>query len=475
MLFRSYNFETKNLVLKNQLHKKFELNAENIREKLFYNISNEEFESIINWINGSRKNNKPSNYIFKFKPNNFQANNWKISYIFYYPTTLYDPEILICITKKIENITENLDELQETIKEIKLTESVKTHFLSHLSHELRTPLNILSGFSEILLNDKSNFLPEYNEAISFAGKSLLSQLNSISDYISILNNTYKISPKEIDIWQLLYDLKSVFLKNYSGNARIMLVNNQDSTIIINDYDLIYSALYKIIENALNNTEDGYILIEYLVKDNNLNIIISDTGKGIKNRDINKIFLPFEKTDDFMPGVGLGLPTVKMIAKYIGADINIITEENIGTSITFSINNYEKIRSGYATIFSENIVDLSKSNLPIYFFSNDKINSSYSLKNVLINYRIKYFKNKDKFEKSLINDRPLLFIIDIENNEFLKEKIYDIIYKYNSNKKIIELHNDTIENQHNNDDNKWVLYLKKPISIVKLKETILNCI
>ena len=139
-----------------------------------------------------------------------------------------------------------------------------------------------------------------------------------SDLISILNNTYKISPKEIDIWQLLYDLKSVFLKNYSGNARIMLVNNQDSTIIINDYDLIYSALYKIIENALNNTEDGYILIEYLVKDNNLNIIISDTGKGIKNRDINKIFLPFEKTDDFMPGVGLGLPTVKMIAKYIVA-------------------------------------------------------------------------------------------------------------------------------------------------------------
>ena len=288
---------------------------------------------------------------------------------------------------------------------------MKTHFLTHLSHELRTPLNIITGFSELLLNDKNNYQTEYNHAISIANKSLLYQINSISEYISIINNQFKIVPHYIALWDFLIVLKNEYNNGENSSVRIMLVNMKDDSTVLSDKYLLHIALSKLLDNAINNTTSGYILIEYVVSDGKVDIIVTDSGSGIKTNDINRVVLPFEKSDEFSSGVGLGLPIVKTIALKLGAEIKISSEVGIGTSIYFTINTKSDFIPYISTYENEyNDMVANKKKKVIFIFGDNDSLSLFSLKNIFPHYNFKIFYDEEQFIEAQYEERPNLFKI-----------------------------------------------------------------
>ncbi len=466
-----YNINEKKIILPNGVINNFKFNHNQTRRFLFKNISECDFKIIDKWLEKAIEENR-FNYLFLKTENDKQlANNWNHNYLYFTPGSDIDSANLLCITKEIDEINNNKYELEKIIKHIKYSESVKTHFLTHLSHELRTPLNIITGFSEIMLNDKNNYSIEYNQAIAIANKSLLSQINSISDYISIVTNDYKVAPQNVYLWSFINDLKNEYEEKNNHFIRIMFVNNKDNLVLLTDKYLLKIAINKLIDNSVNNTTSGYIIIEYIETDNDIDIIVTDSGTGIKDNDINRVVLPFEKADEFSEGVGLGLTIVKSIAQKLGAEIRITSEIGVGTSIHFTINT----QSDFIPYISTYDNDKALSNLGkvkiIYIFCSDNNYSTFSLKNIFPDYIFRLFTVENEMIDALDEENPSMFIVDVDDEKRKNHVVENIIKFICPNKTIIICESEHVRSLIDTDERD--IYLNKPVSIIKIREHIIS--
>lgn len=471
------NIEKKKIIMQNGAINNFKLDYGFSKRFMFKNLDEYDFDIFKKWYLNSIAEKKFSFFFLKIKNDKNLSNKWNNNYLYYIPGSDIETENIICITKEVDEINNNKYELEKIIRHIKHSESVKTHFLTHLSHELRTPLNIITGFSELLLNDKNNYQTEYNHAISIANKSLLSQINSISEYISIINNQFKIVPHYIALWDFLNSLKNEYNNGENSSVRIMLVNMKDDSTVLSDKYLLHIALSKLLDNAINNTTSGYILIEYVVSDGKVDIIVTDSGSGIKTNDINRVVLPFEKSDEFSSGVGLGLPIVKTIALKLGAEIKISSEVGIGTSIYFTINTKSDFIPYISTYENEyNDMVANKKKKVIFIFGDNDSLSLFSLKNIFPHYNFKIFYDEEQFIEAQYEERPNLFIIDIENRQRRNYIINDVIRQISPNKKIIICRclyeKDDSGNSISDNLN---LFINKPIAIPEMREQIITAL
>ena len=227
--------------------------------------------------------------------------------------------------------------------------TAKTEFLSSMSHEIRTPLNAIVGFSNMLLEDKT--LPdsakdEVNDIV-MASDNLLEIVNGILDISKIEAGKLEIVNTEYDFNKVTTELIAL-TKGRLGDKPIELITKIDDTIprvLYGDASRLKQICVNILTNAVKYTKEGSITfsINSVVKNDVCRLIISveDTGIGIKQENINKLFNKFERLDlednVTIEGTGLGLAITKKLVDLMHGKIVVQSVYGKGSKFTVSID------------------------------------------------------------------------------------------------------------------------------------------
>ena len=227
--------------------------------------------------------------------------------------------------------------------------TAKTEFLSSMSHEIRTPLNAIVGFSNMLLDDKN--LPDSAKdevnGIVMASDNLLEIVNGILDISKIEAGKLEIVNTEYDFNKVTTELIAL-TKGRLGDKPIELITKIDDTIprvLYGDASRLKQICVNILTNAVKYTKEGSITfsINSIIKNDVCRLIISveDTGIGIKQENINKLFNKFERLDleenITIEGTGLGLAITKKLVDLMHGAIVVQSVYGKGSKFTVSID------------------------------------------------------------------------------------------------------------------------------------------
>ncbi|MHB1687359.1 MAG: sensor histidine kinase [Ignavibacteriaceae bacterium] len=225
-------------------------------------------------------------------------------------------------------------------KEMSLNK-MKTAFLENMSHEIRTPFNAIVGYSEII--DECIQNQEYDailELISSFKDVLARVLNLFTNIVEV----FQIYSGEIELELVTLNcnqvLKSVYNKklteaeNKKLNFQLALGN--EGLNIKTDWIKLEKIVDSLVNNAIKYTDEGSIVISSIIENDKVRIVISDTGKGIEDKDIKKLFEPFVQSEDAYvrnyEGAGLGLTIAYQLTKLMNGNFEIKSEKNKGTRI-----------------------------------------------------------------------------------------------------------------------------------------------
>lgn len=272
-----------------------------------------------------------------------------------------------------DHLSKKNEELEEAKKKAEEASKLKTQFISTISHELRTPLYGVVGITNMLSDEHKELANSpLVSSLKFSARYLLSlvndllQINKIEEQKVVLENlTFNITDEIETVASSLS-----FIAERNGNQVIVDVDPNIPEYLIGDKLRLSQILMNLTSNALKFTSKGKVYISVFLEKKNgnscyLNFKIQDTGIGISENDLEKIFDKFvqidRKEDDYQ-GAGLGLSIVKKLIELFNSDITVTSKENEGTAFTFTIA-FESDEAKVREIINNIHVDLS--NTPHY--------------------------------------------------------------------------------------------------------------
>jgi len=244
-------------------------------------------------------------------------------------------------------------EMSEKLIAARKQNRAKTTFLAKMSHEIRTPMNAIIGMAELALRkDMSSIVREEIVTIKRAGTNLLSVINDILDFSKIESGKLVIVPKGYHLSSLIHDVTSI-IRAQLVESKIRFDLKIDSKIpnmLFGDEARIRQIFLNILGNAIKYTCDGFIAFSVNGKITGDTIIltasITDSGRGIKSEDLEKLFGDFIQVDitanKDVEGTGLGLAITKNLVETMGGSIEV--ESEYGKGSTFIITLPQKILS-----------------------------------------------------------------------------------------------------------------------------------
>ena len=275
----------------------------------------------------------------------------------------------------------------------------KSDFLSSMSHEIRTPLNAIVGFSEDIQNHKENADPIIVEDANYileASKTLLEIVGNILDLNKIESNKMELIEETYNFKneiEILARINSTRIGEKSIDFKIDIAPDIPYELY-GDKTHMKQILNNLLSNAFKYTEKGEIVfsVKCINQDDTCNLIMSvkDTGKGIKSKDINKLFNKFERLDVEMnsttEGTGLGLAITKNLVEMMGGKINV--QSRFGEGSMFMVRIPQKI------------ITMSE---PIKENASNKIKNEKSIETTNLNKQDETNNSKYKNKKILIVD------------------------------------------------------------------------
>jgi len=245
-------------------------------------------------------------------------------------------------------------ELSESVMTAQEASRAKSDFLSSMSHEIRTPMNAIIGMAELLGHEQLNERQMgYVGDITVSSKSLLGIINDILDFSKIESGKLELNPVDYELITLINNIDSMFTYVAQKKAlefKVEFVGDLPDCLYGDDMRL-RQALTNICGNAVKFTEKGYIKLTITANPDRIIFRIEDTGMGIREEDIPKLFKAFEQLDKVknrsVVGTGLGLSITKAFVGLMGGEITVESEYGRGTAFTISIpvikGNAENIR------------------------------------------------------------------------------------------------------------------------------------
>ena len=216
-------------------------------------------------------------------------------------------------------------------------EKIREEFSANVSHELKTPLTSICGFAELLKNDMvaADDQKEIINSIYSESNRLLELIDEIIR-ISSLESSVTVKKEEVDLRELADEIAYHFkAKAEKKNIRISISGNEK---LMANRTMMWELLSNLLDNAIKyNKEDGSVKIDMSRDNNKLILSVEDTGIGIDNKDLDRIFERFYRVDKSRSkksgGTGLGLSIVKHIIKNHDGNLKVESELGKGTKIT----------------------------------------------------------------------------------------------------------------------------------------------
>jgi signal transduction histidine kinase len=237
------------------------------------------------------------------------------------------------------------EELGTTNARLLQANQLKSQFLASMSHELRTPLNSIIGFSKVLLNRLDGDLTErqetYIRSVHKSGTHLLGLINSILDFSRIEAGKVEVHAEEIDVAELVAECIESSLPLVRGKPlKVEKDVPRDLPPILADRTKVKQILLNLLGNAIKFTASGRVLVRVQGLGEQARVSVVDTGIGIREDDLPRLFEPFHRLHNAMSlkvgGTGLGLAISKRFVELQGGTIWAESRENQGSTFHFTL-------------------------------------------------------------------------------------------------------------------------------------------
>ncbi len=245
-------------------------------------------------------------------------------------------------------IKRNMEEMERLMHQAEASNEAKSAFLANMSHEIRTPMNAICGMTDMLLDENlTRQGKEYAETIKTSGEGLLSIINDILDFSKIESGKMPIIPEEYYFASMIHDIISMMEIRVKGKPVELIAKVSDSVPrkLYGDIGRVKQIIINIMGNAMKFTHEGMITLtaswQRQEEDTGrLLISVADTGIGIRQEDIPKLFHSFEQVDmrknRGVEGTGLGLSISKLLVENMGGSIEVQSEYGKGSVFSFYI-------------------------------------------------------------------------------------------------------------------------------------------
>lgn len=274
-----------------------------------------------------------------------------------------DKQLFLFSQQKNRNNLTLLQLVETKREEAETAVKVKTEFLANTSHEIRTPMNSIMGMTELALReDISPQVRNYLGNIRDAGTSLLNIINDILDFSKIESGKTELSSSDYNIISVINDVCNI-ISIRMNNSQVQLITCIDPDIpalLSGDERRIKQIILNLASNAIKYTRHGSITISLTssaIDEDNimLKCDVKDTGIGIKEQDIKRLFNAFERADTKrnrnIEGTGLGLAICKTLAEMMGGTVKV--RSVYGTGSIFSVEIPQKVKDSSPCIKIDN--------------------------------------------------------------------------------------------------------------------------
>lgn len=252
--------------------------------------------------------------------------------------------------KNIRVLTMRERELQDALFLAQKANNAKKDFLSHMSHEIRTPMNVIIGMTTIAgthLNNQKR-MEDCLSKIAFSSRHLLSLINDILDMSKIEEGKMTINHEPFRLQQLTESIISVIHSQTIGQGKKFKCDVEDVTqeIFVGDFMRVNQILLNLLSNAVKFTHEGGSIrlgIRQINRKNNrvyLQFDVSDTGIGMSEEFLERLFTPFEQADSKISqkygGTGLGMAITHNLVEMLGGTIRVKSKPQEGTTFTVKL-------------------------------------------------------------------------------------------------------------------------------------------
>ena len=247
-----------------------------------------------------------------------------------------------CFLMVFTDVTEEL----ELADKFAVASRAKSQFLAQMSHEIRTPINAVLGMNEMILRESTDSdILEYASNIDSAGNTLLSLINSILDFSKIEDGKMELVPVKYDTASLINDLYHSIIQraDSKGLALVTEVDGDLPCMLFGDDVRVSQVVMNLLTNAVKYTEKGTVTLTVSIAETNaqkvtLFISVKDTGIGIKEEDLGRLFESFERLDEIrnrnIEGTGLGMSIVTSLLKMMGSELKVKSRYGEGSEFYF---------------------------------------------------------------------------------------------------------------------------------------------
>ena len=238
---------------------------------------------------------------------------------------------------------EGSQQLLDVIEELNIAQNSKDDFVANVSHEIRTPINTICGMSEIILKEELPYHVKENVLnMQMAGRNLMAVVSDILDYSELQTGKIEIEEEAYNITSTINDVINMTMarKNEKKIELIVDCNANIPSVLLGDEKKLRRVIMNLVDNAIKFTEEGCVSLRIGFREENygINLVISvkDTGIGIEEENLEKLFTGFNQVDASRSrqegGLGLGLAITNALVQKMGGALMVKSKPKKGTTV-----------------------------------------------------------------------------------------------------------------------------------------------